>query len=345
LGRLDNRNSVYGFIANSSHITFFRHSTIGDAGSSSSQLTVAEDAGSDLIQPTVGEDAGSSSIQPTVVEDAGSSSSQSAVLSSKPRRELLELMVSVPISSDVGVANISAFYATLSYVKLSLAPRSALQGVSFNNCLYSGKFSQVYSGVYNNEEVVIKFCENERCFDTEKTILSLLQEKRGAAPASVPLTTTLVTSFDDKKVLVLSPKAKSSCAVPGKGNLLTPEFTADHLQSLFEAIQQLHECDVIHGDLRPANVLIAADDEGLVLADWGFSRVHSTGSRDRSGGSCQTRKSDWKQFVTHFLNQMEKRFNRNKTDFSTLHSDSRLQNIGRAIQLVNTVAKSQSSQS
>ena len=300
-----NRPFVYGFLANALQISFFRVST-------STPIVSDEGSSSSLVNPAL------------------------------YGNLLLSQMDPIPIYSETGFSNVCALLHTLSVPPIS-DPEFTLEGVTLTGYIHSGKYSRVFSGVRDEKEVVVKYCSNIDCYWAEKTILQLLRKKLDSNGGSNLRTTVLVENNDDKRALVLSPKAEKSCASRNslKANDLIYTFSASNLQSLFFAIKELHLYGIVHRDLRPANVLIAGDG-GLVVADWGFSREHSMDSRDGGPESHpQNRTKDWYDFVHHFLNPMQERLEINVTRWESISQPyaTRLKRIERA---VDNVVKAES---
>lgn len=55
------------------------------------------------------------------------------------------------------------------------------------------------------------------------------------------------------------------------GAPVAPAVAVDYIRQLASALDVLHYCDIIHGDLKPANVMFR-DDDTLAIADFGIVR-------------------------------------------------------------------------
>jgi serine/threonine protein kinase len=52
---------------------------------------------------------------------------------------------------------------------------------------------------------------------------------------------------------------------------LAPSFVARATEATFGALERVHAADVVHGDLSPDNLLVAADGEAARLIDFGLA--------------------------------------------------------------------------
>ena len=91
--------------------------------------------------------------------------------------------------------------------------------------------------------------------------------------------------MDQSKVSMLFPTAESDLAVWVSGRTLAAEDTRCILYQTADALAYLEECDVVHGDVKPQNVLVFGTGGGGVhvqLADFGLA--HSV-VRDTEGAA------------------------------------------------------------
>lgn len=75
---------------------------------------------------------------------------------------------------------------------------------------------------------------------------------------------------------------------PGPGGSSSPPTALEEvifitLRDVARALRYLHECGVVHGDIKPANVLLKADPSCVVgfcakLSDFGLSKVLDPGA-------------------------------------------------------------------
>lgn len=63
-----------------------------------------------------------------------------------------------------------------------------------------------------------------------------------------------------------------------------PDTIEPLLRQLFLAVGYAHQCGVVHGDLKPENVLVRSDGT-VKVTDFGLSRLVSEGSQDLLGGT------------------------------------------------------------
>lgn len=54
-----------------------------------------------------------------------------------------------------------------------------------------------------------------------------------------------------------------------------PAFTDDLLMSLLKGLSYMHDCDIVHGDIKPDNILVRSDGT-LAIADFGGSTLYAS---------------------------------------------------------------------
>ncbi|XP_061361259.1 serine/threonine-protein kinase STY46-like [Gastrolobium bilobum] len=143
----------------------------------------------------------------------------------------------------------------------------------------SGSFSDLYKGTFCNQDVAIKVLKGENLneniqkeFAQEVYILSKIQHKnvvKFVGACTNPPNFYLVTEYlSGGSMYHFLRMQKTVLALPSLLNIAI---------DVSEGMKYLHENDIIHRDLKAANLLI--DENGVVkIADFGVSRVH-----DQSG--------------------------------------------------------------
>ncbi|KAG5065094.1 hypothetical protein AAZX31_04G019400 [Glycine max] len=149
----------------------------------------------------------------------------------------------------------------------------------YENKIASGPFSDLYKGTFCNQDVAIKVLKHEslndnmlREFAQEVYILSKIQHKnvvKFVGACTKPPNLYLVTEYmSGGSMFDFLHKQKTVLALP---SLLKVAIDVS------EGMKYLHQNDIIHRDLKAANLLI--DENGVVkVSDFGVARVH-----DQSG--------------------------------------------------------------
>nr|WIL59851.1 nodulation protein [Melilotus officinalis] len=148
----------------------------------------------------------------------------------------------------------------------------------FEKKIESGPFSDLYKGTLCNQDVAIKVlkqeCLNEniqRDFSQEVYILSKVQHKnvvKFVGACTKPSNLYLVTEYlSGGSMYDLLHKKNTVLALPSLLKVAIDDS---------EGMKYLHQNDIIHRDLKSANLLILIDKTGVVkVADFGVARVRN----------------------------------------------------------------------
>jgi len=148
-----------------------------------------------------------------------------------------------------------------------------------------GGFGRTYKAQHSilKELVCIKDCSNVSLADTGMLIeeCKVLWDLRHYA---LPSMRDLIQLDDGRVLLVMSyiPGLTLEKEVKRVG-AMEPETVAWITERLLNALNYIHRHGVIHGDLKPQNVIVQEDKHMAVLVDFGLSQVKPT-SDDESKG-------------------------------------------------------------
>lgn len=139
---------------------------------------------------------------------------------------------------------------------MSLTSKNADQSGSFSNVIIS-----------KNHDLVIKVFKDQesRAAIREICIMRMLNH-----PNIVKITDT---GYENKKFTILMKKYDKSTMNVGALNAATFSKWATQL---IEAVQYLHSRDVIHADIKPANILYHSEMDCIVLTDFNISIIDSS---------------------------------------------------------------------
>lgn len=148
-----------------------------------------------------------------------------------------------------------------------------------------GGFGRTYKAEHTilKELVCVKDCSNISAADTEM----LIQEAKAAWDLrhyALPAMRDLVQTSDGRVFLVMS-------FIPGltlekiieKSGALDAEHVAWITERVLNALNYMHHHGVVHGDLKPQNIIVQADKHMAVLVDFGLSMVKPS-SKDEAKG-------------------------------------------------------------
>ncbi|CAJ1973163.1 unnamed protein product [Sphenostylis stenocarpa] len=148
--------------------------------------------------------------------------------------------------------------------------------LSYEKKIASGPFSDLYKGTFCNQDVAIKVLKHEnlnenilREFAQEVYILSKIEHKnvvKFVGACTKPPNLYLVTEYmPGGSMFDFLHKQKTTLALP---SLLKVAI------DVCEGMKYLHQNNIIHRDLKAANLLI--DENGVVkVADFGVARMHN----------------------------------------------------------------------
>lgn len=153
------------------------------------------------------------------------------------------------------------------------------------SAIAEGGFGTTYKGehVLTKDPVCIKHCS--RVSPSHDAIL--IQEMKSVWDLrhyALPVMRDLQRLDDGSMALVMSyipgPTLEQVVEKAGK---LDPETMAWISDRIFNALMYLHHHGVIHGDIKPQNVIVQPDTHSVVLVDFGLAMV-KPGSSDKSLG-------------------------------------------------------------
>jgi len=134
--------------------------------------------------------------------------------------------------------------------------------------LLIGKGSQsiVFSGIYKNEDVAIKYLLNAdwKSLAHELVIVSCIRHE------CLPLFYGFI--YDNNSFALVFERLYGSCLDQMSLSKLTEDTKINITKQLCYLLDYLHDKKIIHRDLKPENIIID-DDEKLYLIDYGISRV------------------------------------------------------------------------
>jgi serine/threonine protein kinase len=141
--------------------------------------------------------------------------------------------------------------------------------------LAEGGFGKTYRGehILTNEPVCIKHC-SEISPESEETLVSEAKAMWDLRHFAIPAVRDLLKLDDGSLALVMSfiPGLTLFQIVEKKG-ALHPEHVAWIAQRALNGLYYMHTNGVIHGDMKPHNIIIQARMHTLVLVDLGLAMV------------------------------------------------------------------------
>jgi len=142
-----------------------------------------------------------------------------------------------------------------------------------------GGFGRVYEGVHNllGEKVCIKHNINVSDYDTQlfikeaKSIWSLRHHALPAVRDFIMLedgSCALVMTYIDGATLFDTVQEQTA-----KGKLLDPENVCWMIARVLDGLRYLHYFGVVHGDVKPQNIIVQPTKHACTLVDFGLSSV------------------------------------------------------------------------
>lgn len=138
-----------------------------------------------------------------------------------------------------------------------------------------GGFGKTYRGehVTVGEKVCIKHC-SEISPDHEAILVNEARAMWDLRHYSIPAVRDLIKLSDDTMALVMSFIPGPTLAqVIEKNGRMDPEHVAWVSQRILNALMYMHERGVVHGDLKPQNIIIEPDSHTVVLVDFGLAMI------------------------------------------------------------------------
>ena len=170
--------------------------------------------------------------------------------------------------SGVQAAKVVSCLASMSLTELHYHLPSVVvveQGkVELQGVLGNGLSGFVYKGKLGETTLVVKvFKDLERLSREER----MLRKLRRSNVLHIPSINAVAGN-----ALLLTPLARSFVSVGETGPFLAPL----HIQQMVETLHQAHCCDIVHRDVRSANIYAVTKHE-VLLNDWGSSCMRSVG--------------------------------------------------------------------
>lgn len=148
-----------------------------------------------------------------------------------------------------------------------------------------GGFGKTYKGEHllTGQPVCIKHC-SEISADSEMVLIEEAKAMWDLRHYAIPAVRNVVRLEDNSLALVMS-------YIPGptlfqiveKHKRLDAEHVAWIAQRILNALIYLHNHGVVHGDIKPQNVIVQPDTHTVVLVDFGLSMVKPKGSDAAKG--------------------------------------------------------------
>jgi serine/threonine protein kinase len=148
-----------------------------------------------------------------------------------------------------------------------------------------GGFGVTYKGehVITKDPVCIKHCSMVSAAH-DKILIQEMKSIWDLRHYALPVMRDLQRLDDGSLALIMSYiKGPTLEQIVEKAGKIEPESTAWIVERILNALLYLHHHGVIHGDIKPQNVIIQPDTHSVVLVDFGLAMV-KPGSSDKSLG-------------------------------------------------------------
>ncbi|RLL49145.1 serine/threonine-protein kinase, partial [Mariprofundus sp. EBB-1] len=136
-----------------------------------------------------------------------------------------------------------------------------------------GSFGIVYKALeqFSKKHVAIKEITDD---DYKEALLSEIELMAGLHHANVVQYKTTEKLKENLYLVMEYLPGGSLVSLIGEGKKISSGLAKQHLIDILEGLKYLHSFDVVHRDLKPDNVLLAADGH-VKIADFGVSRAIS----------------------------------------------------------------------
>jgi len=180
-------------------------------------------------------------------------------------------------------ATINGAYKVLSTVKTRKAydkERNKLDGKVIGNfkvldVIAEGGIGKTYKGehIITKAPVCIKHC-SEISSGHDAIMINEAKAMWDLRHFAIPAVRDLIRMDDDSLVLVMSyiPGYTLEQVVEKKGKI-DPEHVSWMCERILNALKYLHFNGVVHGDLKPQNIIIRPEDHSVVLLDFGLAII------------------------------------------------------------------------
>lgn len=152
-----------------------------------------------------------------------------------------------------------------------------------------GGFGRTYKAerITNGKLVCIKHCHKLKKED-EQILIEESQIMEDLRHYSVPAVKGMLRMPDRKLALVMSYIPGPTLTqvvekVDDLGKRLDPEHVAWIIERILNAIRYIHYQGVLHGDLKPHNIIVEPDKHMASLVDFGLAKVKPTASSGNKG--------------------------------------------------------------
>lgn len=153
------------------------------------------------------------------------------------------------------------------------------------NVIAEGGFGRTYKAehVILKESVCLKDCSNVSLQDTQM-LIDECKTTWDLRHYAIPAMRDLIKMEDGRVLLVMSyiegPTLEQLVKKIGR---IDPEHVAWIAERILNATLYLHRNGVVHGDIKPQNVIVQPDKHMAVLVDYGLSMVKPTSKSENKG--------------------------------------------------------------
>lgn len=148
-----------------------------------------------------------------------------------------------------------------------------------------GGFGKTYKAeeILTGLPVCIKHC-SEISPENEEVLIEEARAMGGLRNYALPSYHQVVKLDDGSFALVMSfIPGKTVAQVVEKNGALDPEHVSWISQRVLHALMYIHSQGVVHGDLKPQNIIVQPDSHNAVLVDFGLSMIKPRGDDKAKG--------------------------------------------------------------